>query len=298
MSFQYFFYFCQIVLFYLKKGVNIILTMTHYKNTVDMHIHSDNSFDGNDSCIYMCETAMKKDVRAVAFCDHCEIDIFRQGNFARSVRQAYFEVAKARSAFRGSLAVMNGIELGQPIYDLPTAEKVLASQKFDVVIGSIHNLPDKEDFYYTHDYDRIDTDAMLKEYFTQILKMTEWGRINVIAHLTYPLRYLYEYNGIEPDLKKFADITDAIFREAAKRDIALEINTSGLRQPIDKLLPELSLVKRFRELGGKLISIGSDAHYAMHIGVGIKQAYDCALEAGFDAVTIFTGGRPNELPIE
>ena len=272
--------------------------MDSYKNIVDLHIHSDNSFDGNHSAVYMCETAVQKGLRAVAFCDHCEVDIFRQGNFSRSVRQAFFEVAKARSAFRGNLVVLNGIELSQPVYDLETSEAVIRSQKFDVIIGSIHNLRGMDDFYYTHNYDEIDVNVLLNEYFSEILKMTQWGKINVIAHLTYPLRYLYEYNRIEPDLSPHTDIIDAILKEAAKKDIAIEINTSGLRQPIDKLLPDFDIIKRFKEVGGNLISVGSDAHYAKHIGVGSRHALDCAKAAGFDSIALFNRGIPNEIPIE
>ncbi len=272
--------------------------MNIYKNIVDLHIHSDNSFDGNHSAVYMCETAVRKGMRAVAFCDHCEVDIYKQGNFSRSVRQAYFEVAKARSVFRGNLVVLNGIELGQPIYDIETSEKIINSQNFDVIIGSIHNIRGCDDFYYIHNYDEIEPDQLLDEYFTEVLRMTQWGKINVLAHLTYPLRYMYEYKDYTPDLERHAAIIDAILNEAAAHDIALEINTSGIRQPIDKLLPDLDIVRRFKEAGGKLISVGSDAHYAMHIGVGINHAFDCAKAAGFDSITLFNRGIPNEIPIE
>ena len=119
--------------------------MEKYKHIIDMHTHTDNSFDGNHSTVYMCEAACNKGLRAIAFTDHCEVDAF-DASGERNVRQAFFEIAKAKSAFMGKLLVLNGIELGQPAYDIETAEKILASQKFDIVIGSVHNLRKREVF--------------------------------------------------------------------------------------------------------------------------------------------------------
>ena len=272
--------------------------MSNYKNLIDLHTHSDNSPDGTHAPIYMSDAAVNKNIRAIAFTDHCEVDVYYKENYDRGMRQAFFEAAKAKSAYRGTLVVLNGIELGQPMYDLPLAEKILAAQKYDFVLGSIHNLRDVPDFYYIHDYESIDREALLREYFHEIYLMVEWGGIDSIAHLTYPFRYIYEYNHIDEDIDTYSDQIDAILELAAKKDIALEINTSGLRQPINKLLPEYKTIRRFRELGGQLITIGSDAHYAQHIGVGIKQAYDAALEAGFKTIAMFQRRNPIEIPIE
>ena len=269
-----------------------------FKNIIDMHNHTDNSFDGNHSPMYMCETAVNKGLRAIAFTDHCEVDAFYKGNFDRSVRQAFFEVARAKSAFYGKLLVLNGIELGECGYDTETSEKIIASQKFDVVLGSVHNLRNKTDFYYIEDFTGRDIKEELNEYFDEELNMLEWGGFDVLAHLTYPFRYFYARNNIMIDIDDYKDKVDEILKLAAEKNIALEINTAGLRQPINRLSPEAQTVKRFKELGGKLISVGSDAHFAKDIGVGIKHAYEAALEAGFKSTVIFQRRSPIEIPIE
>lgn len=279
----------------LWKSVN---NMASYKSIIDMHTHTDNSFDGNHSPVYMCDAACNKGLRAIAFTDHCEVDAYYRDNGERNVRQAFFEIAKARSAFTGKLLVLNGIELGQPAYDIPTAEKIIASQKFDVVIGSVHNLRESQDFYFIEDFSAIDVEARLKEYFSEILTMLEWGNFDILAHLTYPFRYLYAKNNIREDIHRYQDQVDEILKLAAEKDIALEINAAGLRQPINRLSPEAETVARFKELGGRLVSVGSDAHYAQHIGVGIKDAMAAAKDAGFDCVTLFQKRQPMEIPIE
>lgn len=272
--------------------------MASYKSIIDMHTHTDNSFDGNHSPVYMCDAACNKGLRAIAFTDHCEVDAYYKDNGERNVRQAFFEIAKARSAFTGKLLVLNGIELGQPAYDIPTAEKIIASQKFDVVIGSVHNLRERQDFYFIEDFSAIDVEATLKEYFSEILTMLEWGNFDILAHLTYPFRYLYARNNIREDIHRYQPQVDEILKLAAEKDIALEINAAGLRQPINRLSPEVETVARFKELGGRLVSVGSDAHYAQHIAVGIKDAMAAAKDAGFDCVTLFQKRQPMEIPIE
>ena len=271
--------------------------METFKNIIDMHTHTDNSFDGNHSPVYMCEAACNKGLRALAFTDHCEVDAFNAEG-ERNVRQAFFEIAKAKSAFTGKLLVLNGIELGQPAYDIETAEKILASQKFDIVIGSVHNLRGREDFYYTEDFSKIDIKSTLEEYFGEILTMLEWGNFDILAHLTYPFRYLYARNNITVDINEYKKLVDEILSLAAEKSISLEINAAGLRQPINRLSPEYDVVKRFKELGGKYVSVGSDAHYAQHIAVGIKDAMSAAQAAGFDCVTLFQKRQPIEIPIK
>ena len=76
-----------------------------FKNIVDLHTHTDNSFDGNHSTMFLAETAYMKGIRAVAFTDHLEMDAFYKGNFDKTAIQSFFEVAKARSAFSGKLLV-------------------------------------------------------------------------------------------------------------------------------------------------------------------------------------------------
>lgn len=271
--------------------------MTFYKNLVDMHTHTDSSFDGNHSPVYMCDAACNKGLRAIAFTDHCEVDAYDSSG-ERNVRQAFFEIAKAKSAFIGKLLVLNGIELGQPAYDIPTAEKILASNKFDIVIGSVHNLRNRQDFYFIEDFSEINIEETLKEYFNEILTMLQWGNIDVLAHLTYPFRYLFARNNICEDINKYKNQVDEILKLAAEKDVALEINTAGLRQPINRLSPEEETVRRFKKLGGRLITVGSDAHFAQHIAVGIKDAFAAAKNSGFNSVMVFQKRTPLEIPIE
>ncbi len=270
-----------------------------FKNLVDLHTHTDNSFDGNHSTMFLCETASMKGLRAVAFTDHLEIDGFFKGQFDRTAIQSFFEVAKARSAFSGKLLVCVGAELGQAVYDKPIAEKLLETMNYDFVIGAIHNLPGVEDFYYMNfDDESIDYMDLLRQYFEWELKLAQWAKFDTLAHLTYPLRYIVGKYKKTVDMSEFSEIIDEILSTLIRNQTALEINTAGLRQPIGVTSPDESIVRRYKELGGQLITVGSDAHYAEHLGAGIDKGYELALRCGFDKVAVYQGRVPTLIPIE
>ncbi|MGI6773251.1 MAG: histidinol-phosphatase HisJ family protein [Clostridiales bacterium] len=268
------------------------------KSVMDLHVHTDNSFDGHHSTMYMCETAVSKGLRAVAFTDHCEVDAYYKDNFDRSVRQSYIENAKARSAFMGQLLVLQGIELAQPHYDVKLAESIVSGFQYDIVIGSVHNLRDRLDFYHMESFNPDEIDAMVSEYLDELINMAHWGGFDTLAHLTYPFRYFYARAGISVDINDYADKVDTILSLLVEKEKALEINTGGLRQPINKLSPEFETVKRFKQLGGEYITIGSDAHYAEHLASGFEEAKQAAMAAGFKNETLFQSRSPFLIPLE
>ena len=141
-------------------------------------------------------------------------------------------------------------------------------------------------------YDDYDIYKLLDEYFEEELELAKWGKFDTLAHLTYPLRYFYSKSNLDIDLNKFKNQIDEILMRTAKSGKSLEINTAALRQPLNKLSPEIDVIKRFNELGGKYVSVGSDAHYAEHM------AYNAALEAGFDSITFFEKRTPMQMKIE
>ncbi|MCH5169964.1 MAG: histidinol-phosphatase HisJ family protein [Oscillospiraceae bacterium] len=269
-----------------------------YSHIVDFHVHTDNSYDGNHSATFICEKAEFNNLRAIAFTDHCEVDrCINDYAHEKAVFQTFFEIAKVKSAFRGRFLVLNGIELGQPNFASEIAERILNSQKFDVVLGSIHNLRNGFDPYYAETFTEDGVHKFLKEYFFEMKNMCEWGNFDVLAHLTYPLRYFFATSGINVDLNGYKTEIDEILRLIAKKDIALEINSAGLRQKLNKLQPETDIVKRFKELGGKFVSVGSDAHYVSDLAKGIPEAYKSAFDAGFNNITLFQNRLPVQISI-
>ncbi|MGI6247870.1 MAG: histidinol-phosphatase HisJ family protein [Acutalibacteraceae bacterium] len=268
-----------------------------YKKIIDSHVHSDNSFDGHHSPMFLCEKAEELGLRALAVTDHIEIDYFRENNYQRTANQSHFETAKARSAFRGKLIVGVGVELGQPMYDRETADAFVKSKKYDFILAAVHNLRGKPDFMFL-DYGVDKVEDVMEQYFKELQLVADWGNFDSLAHFTYPLRYIVGNHGIEVDLSKYSEEIDSILLSLVKNKKALEINTSGLRQALKRTMPGEDIVKRFKELGGEYITIGSDAHYANDLAAGIQEGMEIALRCGFECVSLYQGREPIQIPIE
>lgn len=264
---------------------------------IDLHTHTDNSPDGNHPCTYMAQKAEENGICCVAFTDHCEVDAFYKEEYDRRVLQSFFEISKTKVAFKNRLQILRGIELGQPHYLPDLAQKIITSQNYDVVIGSIHNLRGRLDFHHMQSFEDAPVEDMINEYFDEIIQMLEWGNFDILAHITYPFRYIYNICGYIEDINKYSKKVDELLKLCAEKDKALEINMGGLNYPINKPSPDIDTVKRYKQLGGRLVSVGSDSHYAERIGFGIERAYQIAREAGFDFVAMYNERKVSEFPI-
>lgn len=263
----------------------------------DSHVHSDCSFDGTDPMMMICERAAALGLYSIAITDHCECDIYYKEGFHRSVVQSFFETRKAKAVFYGRLQVYAGIELGQPTTDLKATQEALSAGTFDFVLASVHNLPGQKDFYYLK-YTQENVDALFSDYLDQLLLVAKWGQFDSLAHLTYPLRYMLAQPGIKVDISNYQDKIDGVLTELIRQKKALEVNTSGLRQQIGETLPNADIVRRFYELGGTYITLGSDAHRWADVSAGIEEAMAMIYNIGFRHYTVYSKREPRMVPIE
>lgn len=268
----------------------------------DTHVHSDNSFDGESSVIEICEAAVKKGINTVVITDHMEAPEIRlgdksvYGNARKSIAQSVADVEKHSEKYEGKLRLLKGMELGEPMHIPKLTKKALEIADFDFILASVHNLKDEEDFYYL-EYNENNVGGLLERYFDEILDTAENAEFDSLAHLTYPLRYIYERTDIKPDINKYSEVIDKIFKALIKRDKALEVNTSGLFKPIGTTLPDINLVRRFKELGGKYVTVGSDAHNANDLGKGVEKGIELVKTCGFKYYTVFEKRKPKFVEI-
>lgn len=270
--------------------------IVEYNNIVDMHTHSIFSFDGNDSCDMLCKSAIAKGASVLAITDHCDIDGENIDADALCSSQLK-ELSLVKEKYNDELCVLKGLEIGQGIYRKALSEHIYNDYEYDFILGSLHNLENMEDFYFL-DYSKFNVDELLMQYFEGLLELSQWGVFDSLAHLTYPLRYIVAREKINVDMLEFADIIDAIFENLVKNKKALEINTSGLFMQMQDTLPNISFIKRFKEIGGEYITVGSDSHYADRVCQGIDMGIKTAFDSGFRSITIFKNHQPVLIPIE
>lgn len=263
----------------------------------DQHTHSDNSPDADNSVMELCESAVARGISCFTVTDHCEIDRYREDRYEVALHQSFFDICKAQDVFRGQVELLAGVELGNSLYNLAQAEKVPQMHPYDLVLGSLHHPKGVEDFAFLT-YETLDVRALLSQYFDELYQMAEWGRFDVLAHLTYPLRYIVGEHHIPVDLEEYRAPIVRVLRCLVAHGIGLEINVSGLRQPYGRPLPDLWCLQLYREAGGRILTVGSDSHRAADLGAHLEEGLRLARRAGFESYCVFRGRKPEFVPID
>lgn len=257
----------------------------------DSHTHSSCSFDAENTVEQMCITAIEKGLYSLAITDHCEVwaidDVDPEfGDFKEKIPSSFEQCEACKQKYKSKIKLLSGIELGEPLHDLMLSKKALSFGEFDFVLASVHNLQGEDDFFFL-EYTQQNVYEILEKYFKEVLATANYQDFDSLAHLTYPLRYISERADFKIELSRFYPIIDEIFRALIKNNKALEINSSGLRKKIGCTLPDSDLIKRYKDLGGKYITIGSDAHNTTDLGANLEDACIIAKQCGFTHQTIF-----------
>ncbi|MGM9538271.1 MAG: PHP domain-containing protein [Candidatus Onthomonas sp.] len=265
---------------------------------LDTHLHSDVSFDGHSSRAEMALASRAAGVTGLCFTDH--YDVVNEKNElvpvydwapARAAQQA------ARAALGADFPLCYGLELGNAPADFAAAGKALEEPGLDFVLGSIHNASQAlgwQDYYYVNFTSPEQCCQYLDDYFTSLEALMNWGNFDSLAHLPYPLRYMAQRDGQPVTLEPYEDRILALLRALIRRDKALEVNSSKS----EILMPEYSwLLERYRELGGRLVTVGSDAHRASDAARGLTQIYALLRSKGFTEVAFYQGRQPRLMPL-
>ena len=264
----------------------------------DGHVHTSNSFDSDEPVAAYCERGLELGLSGFTVTDHCEIvasGVSPHWSFETMARSRS-DARAAAAEYAGRLEVLSGVELGQPDFDPDIAKRVLDAD-WDCVLASVHYLRDGEDFYYINFRDRTrDAHAIYESYLREVLLMAERSDYDSLAHMTYPLRYIVRRDRVELDETRYSALYDEILTAVAQRGKALELNTKISREGDDLTLPEPSMLSRFRELGGRYVTIGSDAHRAAVFAGGLGGGAERIKAAGFEGVTRFVGRKPVVTP--
>lgn len=255
----------------------------------DMHVHTCRSFDAQALPEEQLAQAARLGFAGFAVTNHCDVNMQSLAEARAAFLADAEDVRRLRESTPGPL-VLQGIELGEPLEDLPYAEEMMGLLSYDYILGSVHNTPGQEDFYFM-DCSGIDLDRVLTPYFEELIRLAEWGKTDSIAHLTYPLRYIEGKYHRKVDLSRYSDRIDQLFRTMIGKNLALEVNSSGLRQEIGRPMPDERFLRRYYELGGRRIIFGSDAHAAGDFGAGIRECMALCRRIGFREACFFRGRK-------
>jgi histidinol-phosphatase (PHP family) len=135
------------------------------------------------------------------------------------------------------------------------------------------------------------SDKFLFHYFTELLSMVSTADIDIIAHFDLMKRYAYKEYGLY-EFQDYREIIEQILKKAIDRNIGMEINTSGLRTGLKQTLPSIEVIQLYKELGGEILTIGSDSHTVDDVGANFSDAASLAKDCGFNYIYTFEKRKP------
>lgn len=263
---------------------------------LDLHVHSNCSVDGGSSILEYGRQAEGLGLAEIGFCEHVDLDPRDQGFDCLNLAQYDQEMAAARSAIHG-VRLRQGVEI---TYQAGLESRIaswLTRHVWDYVVASVH-LVDYDDgwvlvsesgsvdaYFATHSQDEV-----YGPYFEELLRAAQSGLGDLLGHLDLVKRYgVDQYGPFLPSI--FEEEIRAILQAAIATGTGLELNTSGWRQAPGECYPALTVLRWYRELGGEVVTVGSDAHHRRQLATGIVEALDLIRVAGFQAIATFEERR-------
>ena len=258
---------------------------------MDLHVYTNNTLGVKDKISLMCEAAVEKGLRAVAFTDSVEMDRFEQFECRRRLRHAFFDASKVRRLFQEDLSVFSGIELRQARLKKEEAAAILAAQPYDLVLTSVTRLDDGRDAVVPPDASEEALRRFIDAYVPLLLTTAKETDFDALSGVLKPFRHCTK------DFSYLLSRLTPVFQELSKREKAFELTTKDLRGSDGLRDLSFSLLSRFCELHGKYVIIGSGCRFHEEIGEGVDQAMLALKRAGFTALTFYEQRIPYRIDL-
>ncbi|MDD3028310.1 MAG: histidinol-phosphatase HisJ family protein [Erysipelotrichaceae bacterium] len=265
----------------------------------DYHIHTSYSDDSSHEMEDVIIDALELGLEEICFTDHVDYgvkidhDANVKDNHENPVMNvdypAYFrEIAILKEKYRDMITIKKGLEFGIQTHTINDFEKLYQSYEMDFVILSIHQVGDKEFWDYAFQKDK-SLEEYTFAYYQELLEVvSSFKNYSVLGHLDMIVRYSegkVPFASIEGIIKKILEVVI----EDGK---GIEINTSSKRYGLDDLTPSRDILRLYRELGGKIITIGSDSHNKSHLGFAIDQTRAELARLGFESYCTYESMKP------
>lgn len=274
----------------------------------DYHVHSEFSDDSVFPVDDVCALAIERGIGEICFTDHVDFEIrpdwdeYRadpscapivEGQPSINVDcERYFPtIAEARDRFAGELTVKTGMEFGVQSHTIGRFNELFErfAGEWDFIILSIHQVGNQEFWNGTFQQGRTQ-DEYNRGYYEEMLRVVQrFDHWSVLGHLDLIKRY--DQAGPWPDANA-RDIVAEILEEAIRRGKGIELNTSPIRYGLTDLTPSTELLRLYRDLGGRILTIGSDSHKPEHLGAHIPMMRERLKDIGFTEFCTFKGMEP------
>lgn len=263
----------------------------------DFHIHTRFSGDSEENPENTVKRAIQLGLNSICFTDHQDFDfIYDNIDFNLNAPEYFKCLSKLKEKYKDKIKILIGVETGIEPYLADRLNSFVNANPYDFVIGSSHLVNRQDPYYPEYFQGRTDKEAF-EEYFKSILdNLRVYDNFDVYGHLDYVVRYS-ENKDKNYSYKEFADYIDEILKQLIAKGKGIEINSAAYRYGLNNPNPVPQAVKRYKELGGEIITVGSDAHKADDLASGFDRIYKVLVNSGFKYYTVFKNRKPEFVPI-
>ena len=278
---------------FIKAGGDILVA--------DMHTHSESSHDSVCKIEDMCDVQIAKGTKVFAVTDHFDTASFMDYDVFTPINNACEKVAQLNEIYKDKILILRGIEISEGFWYPEVYSKIRNLTDYDVIIGSVHLVKYKE---LTYAFSKIDFSALSYEttveyvdaYFDDILTMLDTVDFDILAHLTCPIRYIKGKYQIDLDMARYEEKIEKILDTIIEKGIALEVNTSSF-DALGDFMPSVDILKKYYQMGGRLLTLGSDAHIADNASKNFDEAVSEIKKIGFEKIYYYKNRKPVEIAI-
>lgn len=256
--------------------------------TIDYHLHSNNSFDSKQTIFEMCNGAIKRGLGEICFTEHfsiCPNEVsYKYLDYDKYTK----EIEECKDVFSGKLLIKKGLEIGEPYIKKDELAQNIESMDLDFIIGSVHNIDDLKLRTYMRGKEK---EQNYLDYFNEVYKIAKYSDVDVLGHLDLMKRYAYKDFG-NYEFNEYKEIIQEILKQVIKRGIGIEFNTSGFRNDVGEAYPSIDILKMYKNLGGEILTIGSDSHSTDFIGENFSDAVNILSSIGFKYIFKYEKRKP------
>jgi histidinol-phosphatase (PHP family) len=236
-----------------------------------------------------CEAAIARGISEIAFTDHLDFGPDESSGYFR-VTEYLAATERCRAQYDGRLVVLVGVEVGEPHLFAAEASAVVADGDFDIVLGSAHYADGMQAAWVEGFFEQPLRQAY-ESYFRQVVHLCAEGDFDVLGHLDLVKRDAHRFGMPYDGPGPYTDMIRTALRSLVERGKGIELNTSPLRLGQPEPCPSPQILRWYRELGGEILTLGSDAHSPTAVGAHVDQAMAIAKAAGFEHLATFRKRR-------
>ena len=267
----------------------------------DMHSHTESSHDAKSTVDELCEAEISRKVSVLAITDHFDGVAPDERDPFTVALSSTADAEMAKEKYKDKLTVLKGTELGEAFWAKEHLKKVEEHFTFDVKIGSVHAVryKDMREPFSVMDFSDIPLETVedyYSQYLDDMIENLESVDFDILAHLDNPQKYIKGKYGIELDGSRYRSQVDRILRFIVDHGIALEINTATYSIYGDNM-PSSDIVRRWRELGGYIVTVGADSHIPENAAKHLDKALDLIKSLGLRNVFYYKNRRSYQVTL-